>query len=832
MKSMRLQGLCTAIWAVWIPACGGGAKTCGDEIAPEVTSADALFVEPGAAEASYSLTFGEAVDGVDAGTVTFTQTRGSGSDTTIEITAGAEADAWTVLFSPSLWQPGDRFTLTISEAIHDACDNSLGGDFVVAVSPYPEAGTDLDETSTRTLSSPYTLPDEFYAALETMGLPVSRLDFPDAGSTYETTPTRLHWTDTLRHEGDTAPTFAYMVAGDVESALGEPDDQILRELLAAQHGYNVREAFTTVRFDERYVMRDVDGPLLAALRAFYEHDPVQGHPSPPTRAWEEIESGLAEQAGAFPFETRAALALAIRGLVRAAELRDEALLSLGWLGMDQWQVLHEGFVSGGSGYSTYTHEFGSEGHTGFVFESMARAGQLALRSVESLRLSLADADPVSGARIDLEGPLGRITVTMEDAADTWSGGGWFLLVDGGGDDTYLDGVATNTTIHLPVSVVLDLAGDDTYRSTDEWDISEARVPGHVSCMQGAGIFGVAILDDAQGADDYHAGYVAQGAGIFGVGVLADHGGSDRYRGYSNCQGSADFGYGLLVDLGGTADEYETLQRSQGYGGPRGMGWLVDDGGDDTYLAIAEPLVVDWAGEGSNWSGSQGFGYGVRDGFFTPGAPIFSGGLGGLFDLDGNDDYQCAVMCQGFGYAFGTGLFYDPRGDDDHLVTHKYAMGAATHWAVGVFIDGEGSDTYRNSGDDECIGLGYDASPAFHIDRGDQGDVYTIDNIGAFVLGVGRIPGLGVLINEGGDDEYHVPGGGERSVGRSYTASGNRGGYLATVPNVGMFLDLGGTADTYDFARVEAGNGLEWIQTDPQGDDWDPAHDFGYGLDTE
>jgi hypothetical protein len=48
----------------------------------------------------------------------------------------------------------------------------------------------------------------------------------------------------------------------------------------------------------------------------------------------------------------------------------------------------------------------------------------------------------------------------------------------------------------------------------------------------------------------------------------------------------------------------------------------------------------------------------------------------------------------------------------------------------------------------------------------------------------------------------------------------------------MFLDLGGTADLYDFARGGVGNGATWIQTDPEGEDWDPAHDFGYGIDTE
>jgi hypothetical protein len=327
--------------------------------------------------------------------------------------------------------------------------------------------------------------------------------------------------------------------------------------------------------------------------------------------------------------------------------------------------------------------------------------------------------------------------------------------------------------------------------------------------------------------------LAQGSGIFGVGVLIDHDGGDTYEGYDSCQGHAQFGFGLLADLGSGNDSYETLQQSQGYGGPRGIGWLIDDGGDDTYLAIAEPLIYDWAGEGSNWSGSQGFGYGVRDGYFTPGAPIFSGGLGGLFDLAGDDDFQCAVMCQGFGYAFGAGLFFDAGGDDDHLITHKYGTGAATHWAIGIYLDDGGIDTYRNSGDDECIGLGYDASVAFHIDRGAEADVYTIENVGDFAVGVSRIPALGVLINEGGDDEYHIPGAGNRALGRSRLEPGNRDGYLATVINLGMFLDLGGAADLYDIARDDVGNALEWIQTEPDDpDEWDPQYDFGYGLDTQ
>ncbi|MCK9464245.1 MAG: hypothetical protein M0R80_31900 [Proteobacteria bacterium] len=111
------------------------------------------------------------------------------------------------------------------------------------------------------------------------------------------------------------------------------------------------------------------------------------------------------------------------------------------------------------------------------------------------------------------------------------------------------------------------------------------------------------------------------------------------------------------------------------------------------------------------------------------------------------------------------------------------------------------------------------------------DVYTLDNFGEFAFGVSRIPATGVLINEGGDDEYHVPGDGTRAIGRSRVEPGNRDGYYATVINLGMFLDLGGAADLYDIARADVGNGAEWIQTD--GDDpteWDPQYDYGYGLD--
>jgi hypothetical protein len=824
-----------ALWVVpllWLAGCDDAPGPCAtDDIGPTVTSSDHAYVDLIQGQGEYVLTFSEPIRELHAASLMLSR---AGTEIPVEVVPEGEGDQFRVTFSLEGWPVDEHGRLLVPGNLTDTCGIDLREDFAVDVVPYLSAvGEDLDEHRELDLASSYELPTEFYDALDTLGIDPVDLFYPDAGSTYESTPTRLPWTDTIRHQGDTAPTFAFMVVEQVEAALAASDPETrARELLAAQHVFNDRDHLAITRFDRQSAPIDQDAPLLEALRAFYEHAAVEGHPSPPAAPWSEVAPGLAARIEAFPFEAQVGLALAIQGLIAAAEMRDRALLDRGELTMAEWGELHRRYWTGRTGHSTYLHEFGTDAAPGLDFELLARAGQLAVRATESLRLALTAVEPVEGATLELVGPLGRVVLDLDGGDDEHRGDDFFLLVDLAGDDTYLDNVATNSEIYYPVSVVLDLAGNDRYTHSVDWTIESGRMALEATRMQGAGIFGVAVLVDSGGDDSYHASGVCQGAGVFGVGVLIDHGGADQYRGYTMCQGNADFGFGLLVDLGAGNDSYETWQKSQGYGGPRGVGWLVDEGGDDTYLAIAEPIIQDWAGEGSNWSGSQGFGFGVRDGYFTPGAPIFSGGLGALFDLDGDDDYQCAVMCQGFGYAFGTGLFYDRRGNDDHLITHKYALGSATHWAVGLYVDGDGDDTYRNNDDDECIGLGYDASVAFHIDQGDGDDVYTIDNFGEFVLGHSRIPALGVLINEGGDDEYHVPGTGSWAIGRSIAHEGNRDGYLGDVVSAGMFFDLGGRGDVYDIARDDVDNGAEWIQTTPEGEDWDPRYDHGYGLDTE
>jgi hypothetical protein len=678
-------------------------------------------------------------------------------------------------------------------------------------------GADEDERTPRELASSYQLPDAFYQALEFMSLDLERLFMPDIGLTADWDMSRLHWTDTIRHQGHRAPTFGYMVIDDVEAAVELPAEDIARALLIAEHTYNERDQFVDSRYDEMITLTLGPNVLLDVLAEFTLMDPEVS-----ATEWEKQRAKITPAVALIPGPVKASLALAIEGLLGAARLRDEALLGNELQTLADWEAQHKKIIKGAYPYDA---TFLNGSHPGFDFEAMNRAGQLAMRSVESLRTDLMGIPAIPGATFELSGPLGRIVIDLSDSDNTWKYPDLFLLVDLAGNDSYIGRVASNTAITQPVSALLDLAGDDTYAPATNWEVNADTLTGLRLPMQGAGIFGVGILVDGAGNDHYGCLTHGQGSAIYGVGVLVDHAGSDVYQGYDFSQGSAEFGYGLLLDLSDGDDSYETLQHSQGYGGPRGMGWIVDQGGNDQYLAIADPIIFDWANEGTNFSGSQGFAFGWR------GGPYWSGGLGGLFDLAGDDAYQCAVMCMGFGYFFGTGLFYDRQGDDNYVNTHKYTLGSATHQSVGLFIDGQGEDSYTMTGDDEAIGLGYDHGVAYHIDRGDEDDVYTVENIGHFTLGFARHPGLGTLINEGGNDAYHIPGDGDRTCGLSWVDADDRKGLLAEIITLALFLDLGGN-DDYDIARDGVENNAAWHQTDPLGAAWDPALDFAYGLDEE
>jgi hypothetical protein len=208
-----------------------------------------------------------------------------------------------------------------------------------------------------------------------------------------------------------------------------------------------------------------------------------------------------------------------------------------------------------------------------------------------------------------------------------------LIVDLGGDDCYENhpaAVGPGANLALPVSVILDVGGNDIYYSGD----AHHTGPPGTTWSAGVGIGGVGLLADRWGDDTYYTvlnnepsncltyggsstwqRLYTQGVGILGAGALVDLGGNDRYaaynyntfpdpfchwgRVYTYAQGlGARLGVGALVDDTGNdgyyADSYaegkydnNAHTHAQGVAASRGVGALVDKEGNDRYFANAE-----------------------------------------------------------------------------------------------------------------------------------------------------------------------------------------------------------------------------------------------------
>ncbi|MCD4691203.1 PDZ domain-containing protein, partial [bacterium] len=117
---------------------------------------------------------------------------------------------------------------------------------------------------------------------------------------------------------------------------------------------------------------------------------------------------------------------------------------------------------------------------------------------------------------------GRIIIA--GTGDDWHRGtDVAFLFDLGGDDFYSGNSGANSGWTVPVSVLIDILGDDAYESTTN------------SC-QGTGCLGVGGLLDLEGDDEYVGIQWAQGTAYLGVGWLHDVEGDDVYRGRTFCQG--------------------------------------------------------------------------------------------------------------------------------------------------------------------------------------------------------------------------------------------------------------------------------------------------------
>jgi hypothetical protein len=340
-------------------------------------------------------------------------------------------------------------------------------------------------------------------------------------------------------------------------------------------------------------------------------------------------------------------------------------------------------------------------------------------------------------------PIGKVVVGgsgpniyKEDAA---------LILDLGGDVLYINN-AGGTRPGMPVALVIDWGGNDRYLSRENFS-------------QGAGLLGGGFLMDMGGDDTFVSMDGSQGTGFWGIGVLYHGEGSTTYTARDYCQGVGQMGIGLLIDRRGD-DRYHCSFGGQGLGLFGGTGILLDEGGNDFYqLGGLKPDFRDPLK--STVSMGQGFGQGIRAEKGIHGVP---GGIGMLIDEGGDDTYIADYFAQGASYYYGLGIL-DDRDGNDRYISGRYAQGAGIHSSVGVLLDRKGSDFYYASFG-VAQGMGHDFGVGYFED--DEGKDHYWG--GTLVQGAATNGSVGIFIDlEGNDQRAYTERGqgyseGENSLG--------------------------------------------------------------------
>ena len=224
-----------------------------------------------------------------------------------------------------------------------------------------------------------------------------------------------------------------------------------------------------------------------------------------------------------------------------------------------------------------------------------------------------------------------------------------LLVDAGGNDTYLNNAGGNLldVIRGPRGALSAQPGParGCHRFQDLATGDCVIASALLIDSGGDDVYGQRQAPDPLGdgmctADPVVLRIATAGAGFSGVGILIDSAGDDHYVGKSLSQGAAHLGgVGILHDDGTGDDSYLAIRNSQGMGIATGLGVLRDNGGDDIYQWY-QPRAIDAAAE------------------FQRG---FSGGV--IDELGKCDNLPRAF--QGVGVAHGAGVLYDRGGDDTY-----------------------------------------------------------------------------------------------------------------------------------------------------------------------
>jgi len=405
-----------------------------------------------------------------------------------------------------------------------------------------------------------------------------------------------------------------------------------------------------------------------------------------------------------------------------------------------------------------------------------------------------------------------------------------LLIDFGRDFIYQGTPGGTSSLSNPISVLIDLGGDDFY------GYNRRNYQPNI----GVGLLGVGLVIDSEGDDYYNGSTYSQGAGLFGVGVLLDRSGNDTYNAELSAQGCGYFGIGLCLDQTGD-DNYYLYADGQGLGGiGGGIGVCASFEGDDKYTAEPFSEVYnrgDYHSENTiNGNSAQGAGFGRRgDG---SDGHSWAGGLGAIIDIHGDDHYYSGNWTLGVGYWFSTGIALDRNGNDIYESCY-FTQGSGAHFCNGILIDQAGDDKhelFETAG--AALGFGWDFTNAFLINKGGN-DIYRAKMIS---MGLAQIRSNAFLIDILGDDQYFLgkdtPGLGEASYREGYAVTPTTlTTYYSYAKSFGGFIDIGGN-DQYNWFKDGEETAIDFIKNNstwlqPSKDDSLYGYDnFGVGIDIE
>ncbi len=592
-----------------------------------------------------------------------------------------------------------------------------------------------------------------------------------------------------------------------------------------------------------------DEPLVAALEEVF----ALGGKSSQYRTFGAESGGafspeeLRERLAALPNSARATLAQLVVNLVDAIQWRQTAFRNCDPADMEKAFRIRD-LADTQSDGQVYYPEFDDLATT-IDWPSLYYAALKVAAATETAERALA---PLAGQipdefEIEMATPYGKIIILSasneqnddssipsslpgygNDAAEIDASNS-LLIVDFGRDVVYQGTPGATHSLSNPISVVLDLGGDDCY--------GDSRASYQPNA--GVGFCGVGLVLDRSGDDRYTGSVFAQGAGLFGAGILLDRAGNDVYTAELSAQGCGYFGFGMCFDATGK-DKYYLWGDGQGFGGVGGgVGVCASFDGDDEYTAEPWSDVVNRGDYHSdhkvNGNSAQGAGFGRRgDG---SDGHSWAGGLGAIIDIHGNDEYLSGNWTLGVGYWFATGIAVDRTGNDCYESCY-FTQGSGAHYCNGILLDEGGNDRhelFETAG--AALGFGWDYANSLLVNKGGN-DRYRAKMIS---MGLAQIRSCAFLIDIGGDDEYRLgegtPGLGEATFRADYDRPSQLTPYYFYAKSFGGFIDIGGDdkylsfTDSTETPHPTVHKNTLWLQP-ARSDSTFGANNFGVGIDSE